>query len=194
MPRTSDKRDRLIAAAKQLIHHRGYRQTTLAEIAEASGVPHGNVYYYFRAKDELGAAVIEERRRDFLARTEQWAELADPRRRLQALVAMMHERRDLLSRYGCPVGSLAQELDKDADPLSDHADSLLELYIRWASEQFRALAVEDSRDCAEELIANMQGAILIASAQGEPGPIERASRRLNRWLETLPSRPQPLRS
>ena len=57
MSRPSDKRERLLEAGRCLIHRQGFRHTTLADIARESGVPLGNVYYYFRTKDELLDAV-----------------------------------------------------------------------------------------------------------------------------------------
>ena len=38
------KRDRLVAGARETIHRQGVEATTLADIAEASDVPVGNVY------------------------------------------------------------------------------------------------------------------------------------------------------
>ena len=52
------KRERLVAAAVALAYEQGYRRTTLADIAEQSGVPLGNVYYYFRTKDEMMAFAL----------------------------------------------------------------------------------------------------------------------------------------
>jgi len=46
------KRDRLIAAAGETIYRQGVEATTIADIAEAADVPVGNVYYYFKTKDE----------------------------------------------------------------------------------------------------------------------------------------------
>jgi len=53
------KRERLVAAATQLLHQQGIERTTLADIASAADVPVGNVYYYFKTKDDVVAAVIE---------------------------------------------------------------------------------------------------------------------------------------
>src|SRR6266487_1390172 len=53
------KRERLVAAATQLLHQQGIERTTLADIANAADVPAGNVYYYFKTKDEVIAAVID---------------------------------------------------------------------------------------------------------------------------------------
>ena len=47
----SSKRDRLILAARDLIHSQGVERTTLADVADASGVPFGKVYYYFKTKN-----------------------------------------------------------------------------------------------------------------------------------------------
>src|ERR671934_50052 len=65
------KRDRLVASARELLHQRGVSGPTLAEIAEAADVPPGNVYYYFKTRDDLVLAVIEAQVRevdDLLAR------------------------------------------------------------------------------------------------------------------------------
>jgi len=45
------KRTRLINTASKLAHEHGFNQTTLADIARDSGVPLGNVYYYFKTKE-----------------------------------------------------------------------------------------------------------------------------------------------
>ena len=36
----------------------GIEKTTLADIAQAADVPVGNIYYYFKTKDELVRAVV----------------------------------------------------------------------------------------------------------------------------------------
>jgi AcrR family transcriptional regulator len=56
--RRQDKRERLIAAACQVMYAQGVEKTTLADIAAAAGIPLGNVYYYFKTKDHLLQAVI----------------------------------------------------------------------------------------------------------------------------------------
>ena len=55
------KRERLVASAGDLMHRQGVPATTLAQVAEAADVPVGNVYYYFKTKDDLIRAVIDDR-------------------------------------------------------------------------------------------------------------------------------------
>src|SRR5882724_2904805 len=52
------KRERLVTAAQELVHRQGVARTTLVHIAEAADVPVGNVYYYFKTKDEIVLAVV----------------------------------------------------------------------------------------------------------------------------------------
>ncbi|HET9345518.1 MAG TPA: TetR/AcrR family transcriptional regulator [Candidatus Limnocylindrales bacterium] len=53
------RRIQLIDAALRLFAERGFRGTTIADIAAATGTAHGLVYHYFRSKDELLEAVLE---------------------------------------------------------------------------------------------------------------------------------------
>ena len=68
----TDKRSRLIQTAVKLAYRHGFRTTSLADIAEAAKVPVGNVYYYFKTKDEIGEAIVEQRLLEFRALQEQW--------------------------------------------------------------------------------------------------------------------------
>jgi TetR/AcrR family transcriptional regulator, transcriptional repressor for nem operon len=56
--------ERLVAGARHVINQRGVERTTVADIAHAADVPVGNVYYYFKTKDELVRATIESQARD----------------------------------------------------------------------------------------------------------------------------------
>ena len=104
------KRDRLIAGAGETIYRQGVEATTIADIAEASDVPVGNVYYYFKSKDELLAAAIDsyaQDSRERLSRLEQ--QHRTPRARLKELVRLMVSQPDQVALYGCPRGSLCSE-------------------------------------------------------------------------------------
>ena len=53
-----DKRSRLVSAAVGLAYQNGFEATSLADIAREAKVPLGNVYYYFKTKDEIGEAIV----------------------------------------------------------------------------------------------------------------------------------------
>ena len=56
-----NNRTRIIEAADQLFYQRGYNQTSFSDIADITGIPRGNFYYYFKTKDEILAAVVDAR-------------------------------------------------------------------------------------------------------------------------------------
>lgn len=53
-------REHLLEVARELFNVHGYSQTTLARIAATAGVAEGNLWYHFRAKEDLVAAVLDE--------------------------------------------------------------------------------------------------------------------------------------
>ena len=73
-----DKRTRLLEAANKLVHQQGFNQTTLADIALESKVPLGNMYYYFKTKDDLGHALIEHRTECARDQLSEWDKLPEP--------------------------------------------------------------------------------------------------------------------
>jgi AcrR family transcriptional regulator len=184
-PPKQDKRQRLVAGARQVIHQQGVEKTTIADIAEAADVPVGNVYYYFKTKDELVAAAIEGHARDVRARLASLESGRSPQVRLKALVRALTAQRELAARYGCPLGSLCSELDKRAGGFDSACVELLELPIDWAENQFRLMGRRDARDLAVALIASYQGIALLTNTFRDPELMARESRRLARWIGSL---------
>jgi AcrR family transcriptional regulator len=184
--RRPGKRERLVAAAIELLHQQGVERTTLADIATRADVPVGNVYYYFKTKDDVIAAVVDahaEFVRDTLAGID--ARHRTPKSRLKAFVRELAGQGDLLARYGCPLGSLCSELDKRLNDSSIDTGALMRLPIAWAEEQFRALGRLDARDLALELLGAYEGSALLSNTLRDPAIISSAARRLDRWIDTL---------
>src|SRR5258707_1727517 len=130
-----NKRERLIEAAKLAFYHHGFSITTLADVAALAEVPLGNVYYYFRTKDDLLAAVINAHLREIQARFAQWDQEPQPRHRLLSWLQSEREGQHELARYGCPYGSLGQEVGKEATPAIALAAQLLQVHIQRSAAQ-----------------------------------------------------------
>ena len=179
------KRERLVASARNLLYEQGVERTTIAEIAEAADVPPGNVYYYFKTKDELVEAAVEAHSDDIEHMLGSLERYRSPQARLKGFVRAMIEQRDLAARYGCPHGSLCQELDKRDDDLQRSCAELLELPLLWAERQFREMGRRDARELAVGLVAAYQGALLLSSTFRDPDLVLREGRRLERWIDSL---------
>lgn len=186
MPRKTDKRARLIDAAKVLIHRLGFHLTTLADIAQEADVPLGNVYYYFKTKAAIGEAVIEKRAAEIVEYLQRLEENSDPFARLLSMLDFRTEELELIARYGCPVGGLCQELGKQGGPLADLAAKLLHDQINWAEIQFRAMGIGDkSADYALHLISSVQGIFLLTHTFKDPKLVSRQAIAVQEWLEKV---------
>jgi TetR/AcrR family transcriptional regulator, transcriptional repressor for nem operon len=179
------KRERLVESARALIHEQGANRTTLAEIAERAQVPVGNVYYYFKSKDELIGAVIDCYKEQAAALTQAFDRHRTPQARLKALVQSWSDMRETVARHGCPMGTLCAELDKAEDGRDRDAAAVMATIIDWAEGQFRQLGRRDARDLAVALFAGIQGAALLANTFRDPTILTRQGRHLERWIDTL---------
>jgi AcrR family transcriptional regulator len=69
--RPKDRKDQIVEAARQLIVQRGYRNVSMAEIAEAVGITAGALYRHFSNKAVLLGAVIDKSFDDVIAASSQ---------------------------------------------------------------------------------------------------------------------------
>lgn len=177
-----------MTAAADVLHKQGVERTTIADIAAAADVPVGNVYYYFKTKDELVQAALTTHSEYFTTLTSELDELPDPLERLKALVGTWIGQREIAARYGCPTGTLAAELDKRDDGGIDlEAGKVIKLALDWTERQFRELGrpEPEAADLALTLISGYQGMSLMANAMRDPEIMAREGARLNRWLDAM---------
>ena len=163
----------------------GVEGTTIADIAEAAGVPLGNVYYYFKSKDQLVRAAIDAHEQEIRGALASLERNRTPKARLKAFVRMIADKGEDAARYGCPQGTLCSELDKRQDPIARDAAALMLIPIEWAEQQFRAMGRRDAGDLAVALIASYQGVSLLTNTLRRPELMVKEARRLERWIDSL---------
>jgi TetR/AcrR family transcriptional regulator, transcriptional repressor for nem operon len=180
------KRERLVAAATDLLYRQGVEKTTLADIAQAAEVPLGNVYYYFKTKDAIVDAVVEAHVQYIEETTASLdRRYRTPKGRLKGLIRVLTDQRDVIAQFGCPDGTLCSELVKRTGGDDHHATRLVEIPVAWAEKQFRAMGRHDARDLAVEFMASYQGTAVVTQALREPALLSREGRRLERWIDSL---------
>jgi TetR/AcrR family transcriptional regulator, transcriptional repressor for nem operon len=180
------KRSRLIQASLALVYRHGFKMTRLADIAAEANVPPGNVYYYFKTKEEIGAAIVEEHLVQIQALHQKLDEIDSPQERLCAFVRMTLDNRKMLARGGCPTGTLCTELHKEGGPLAEQSTALFEQLLAWLRAQFEALAKGgDSQELAVHLLSALQGVAVLAHSLSDPEIVVMETKRLQRWIRTL---------
>jgi TetR/AcrR family transcriptional regulator, transcriptional repressor for nem operon len=183
--RAPGRRERLVEGAREVLHAQGVEGTTLADIAQAAEVPLGNIYYYFKTKDDLVEAVLASRVEEVQAALGQLEQHRTPKARLKAFVRMLVGRAEETARYGCPNGSLCSELDKRDGGPGQACVELMGMPIDWAERQFRAMGRRDARELAVALIASYQGVALLTNTFRDAQLMVKEGRRLERWLDSL---------
>lgn len=175
-------RDRIIAAAADLMYRHGAAGTSTPALRDAAGVSSSQIYHYFADKDDLTRAVIAFQTEGILANQ------APLLARLDSLDAL-HAWRDVVidaARQqhcvgGCPLGSLSSELS-DHNPQAREA--LAASFTAWATAIREGLLgilangtlrpQTDVDRLALALLAAVQGGLLLAQAQHTTDALEAA--------------------
>lgn len=158
MAKRSDKRERLINAAKELFYKQGFNNTTIADIAKLADVPLGNVYYYFKTKDEICAAVIKEYHIDMTKMINDFNAHTTAQEKLNAMIDFYADLAEEVAKYGNIFSSLIQELAKLNNPLITNAKEILGLLTTWLKDQFKSFYNEDTaNNKAIEFLSKLQG-------------------------------------
>ncbi len=182
-----------MTAATRLMHVQGYHMTSLDDILRASGVGKGNFYYYFKSKEDLGHAILDQIVASFLQRTldpcfgdSALPPLAQIRCFLDRVVEMQRERNCV---GGCPLGNLAAEL---SDLHEGFRARLSEVFSVWRKRLTQALGEAQRRrdvhaECRPEavahfLVAALEGAMLMAKLTKDIAVMEQCIRELKRYL------------
>ena len=187
MARThTDKRSRLVGAAVDLAYQNGFEATSLADIAREAKVPLGNVYYYFKTKDEIGEAIIELMLAELSTQRQRWDGAGSPKDRLCACVQSVFENKDSLAQRGCAVGTFCSELHKAGGSVATRATEVFAQELAWIESQFRALGKgKESNRLAVHLLSAMQGVSILAHAFHDADLVATETKRLKSWIQSL---------
>ena len=187
MPRTkADSRGRLLQAAEKTVYLYGFGGASIANIAKEARVPLGNVYYYFKTKDEIGGAIVGLRVSRFKKLLAELGKAGSPKERLCAFVDIKYKNREALARGGCPVGTLCSELQKYGGTAAKKSRVLFAEALIWMEKQFEALGKgADSHELAIHLLSATQGVSVLAHTFHDPTMIATETQRLKEWIRAL---------
>jgi AcrR family transcriptional regulator len=177
---------RLLEAAEKVTYRYGFETAALADIAKEAGVPLGNIYYYFKSKDEIGGAIVEHRVTRFRNMLQELDKADSPKERLCGFVQLKIKNHEGLAHGGCPVGTLCSELQKYGGPAAKKSRVLFATALDWMEAQFKAIGKGgDSRGLAVHLLSATQGVSTLAHTFHDPSLIDVEAARLKKWIRAL---------
>jgi TetR/AcrR family transcriptional regulator, transcriptional repressor for nem operon len=191
-------RERIVAAAAELMFEQGVAETTLEEIRAAAGVSGSQVYHYFEDKAALVRAVIEHQTDAVLDIQGDHLDSLDTVAGLRAWRDFLvdHQRR-LGCRGGCPIGTLGAEvaeIDDAARMAVARGMRRWEGRIRDGISAMHARgdlpAAADPDDIALALLAALQGGLLLTQIQRDTKPLEVALDAVLARIESLAAQPR----
>lgn len=178
----------IVECARTLFYEHGYDGTSFSQIVDATGLFRGNIYHYFKTKDDILGAVVERYLEDYRALLSRWErEHDEPRARLRAFVDMIVGRKAELVDYGCPIGSLNTELGKERRELQRVARGLFDLFKGWLAARFEELgrSKQDAGALALHLLGRAQGIAVISHVYQDTHLLEREASQLKDWIDRL---------
>jgi TetR/AcrR family transcriptional regulator, transcriptional repressor for nem operon len=193
-----EARARLIAAARDLVRHKGFAATSVDDVCAAAGVTKGAFFHHFPSKEALGVALVD----DWTATTgamfaaHPYHTLPDP---LDRVFGYLDVRRQILDQpipeFSCVAGTTVQEVHESSPPIRDAAAKS----VRSGVEHVRAHLAEalvahpvpgvTAEGLARQFQIAVQGGIILAKALDDPTPAREAFDHLERYLRLLFDRP-----
>ena len=186
-------RERIVAAASELMLQRGVARTTIEDIQEAAAISTSQMYHYFADKNDLVAAVIDFQTDQVLGvqhlGLDRIESIEDLYRWRDIMVDLV---RGLGCAGGCPLGSMANELS-ETDPVARARLALS--FAQWENMIHDGLLtiaargeLPDGTDVdriALAMLAGVQGGLLLSQVRRETAPLEAAVDTLIEHLRNL---------
>jgi TetR/AcrR family transcriptional regulator, lmrAB and yxaGH operons repressor len=175
MPRRTDSRSRMIAAAAELFRQRGYHATTFSDVVRDSGAPRGSTYFHFPGgKAELAREAIARAGEEIEEMVREAARHADdPGSLIRALAQILASRLERSGYHsGCAIATMVLELAPRDEEFSAAFDSV---FARWRVALVTRLeplgiAPDRAAALADLTISALEGALVLSRAARSTQP------------------------
>ena len=168
MGRTSDAKERLMAAALDLTWEESYGAITIDDICQRAGVKKGSFYYFFESKSDLAVAALER------LWIEQWKPALDvqfsssvePLKRITDYLESIYTKQTQAKHksgkvLGCPVCCLGSEVTTQDEKLGAKVRELFDRKRRYFESAIRDAVAEGAIEPCNpaEKVASLAGLI-----------------------------------
>ncbi|HYZ62858.1 MAG TPA: TetR/AcrR family transcriptional regulator [Acetobacteraceae bacterium] len=194
----TDTSSRILDVAEGLVQTRGFNAFSYADIAAALRITKASLHYHFPTKSKLGERLIERYRLGFQSALDQIdADTGNAAAKLQAYADIYV---DVLTRDRmCLCGMLAADYATLSEPMRDEVRRFFEANEAWllgvlrlGRERGELVFEGPPLEMARLVVATLEGAMLLARAQGKPAWLRGAASRMLAGLGVRAPAPQPV--
>lgn len=181
----TEARTRILRTAYELYAAGGFEAVSMDRVAEKAGLKKANLFHYYRTKEALGSAVIEEAARRHAEGMR--ALFSDPTQDPVTAVRGLFDRGTAGMRQdcarGCFIGKMGQEIDerspemrrKLAACLTGWRGDVAAFLDGWRKKGYFRPGFKPA-EAADGILALYEGGLLIAKVSGDESPVEHARR------------------
>ncbi|WAC90392.1 TetR/AcrR family transcriptional regulator [Mycobacterium sp. Aquia_213] len=194
MPKRSDSKERMIAAARRLFREHGYFGTALSDVVAESSAPRGSLYFHFPGgKEELATEVALLHSADAIAHINRAAGTTGTAAEL--IAAFLGRPRDELIasdyREGCAVAPIVIESTPASAQLTDTARRGFQDLIATLAARLNEKGIPESqaRQLALNAVTAMEGALILSRVLRSPEPFDAAIAELAASTEAVDGTP-----
>lgn len=168
--RSSAKRDALLDTAEELFSRQGYRAVGIDTVLAQAGVAKMTLYKHFTSKEELIAAVLEQRGSAIAAALAERIAAApgEPRQRLLAVFEWLEQAVRSPEFHGCLFIKAASEYPAPEDLPRQAAETFKEGCLRLLEGLCRDAGAADPEGFARQLQLLFEGTLVMAFLQRNP--------------------------
>ena len=186
-------RQRLIEAARELFLSKGYEASSVADVLARAEVNSGSLYYFFKTKEQLLLAVLDEYvdLLEPMVLRPAFERVSDPLDRVFAVLAGYRQMLVMSDcRLGCPIGNLALEMSEKSEAVREK----IALNFRNWRKAIRQCLVDardrlppnlDRHKLAAFILTVMEGGVMQARVHRSLEPFDASVATLKDYMDRL---------
>ena len=168
--KSDNTKERILEKASSLIQTRGFQATSISDIITASGITKGGFYHHFLNKNELGLAIIERAKCEFMEFLDKILTSDTPKNALVNFldaVLIKHSNTGFIG--GCIFGNIALEM---ADGNSSYAIAVTQVFDEWilklekviitAQTEQQVRSDINAHELANFIVTTVEGGIMLS--------------------------------
>ncbi len=180
MPKRQTK-ELLLSKGADIMHRKGFQDSGIQEVLEATGVPKGSFYYYFRSKEDFGLQVIDlYAGAMFQTLHANMDMISQPVvERIRGFFREMTDRSVESGYTGCPLGNLSLEMGDineafrhKLNEIFSRLEQELSEYLKGGQTTGEVFNLLNPEQMAVFLVSSWEGALLRMKLTRDMVPFE----------------------